>query len=195
MIRVLSQRLSYTNQQFPALFLFGLLLVAKEILQFIHELLDILELSIDRGEADIGYPIQPVEFLHHSLPDFGTLHLSIPFFLKIKLDAVDNLLNHVDADRPLFAGLFQAIEDFDAIESLSSSILFDHQWKGILGPLACGKSLLTTETLPPPPNGLLILPEAGIDDFTLRVTAKRAFHELLAPFPGFEFHVQSFELL
>jgi hypothetical protein len=27
------------------------------------------------------------------------------------------------------------------------------------------------------------------------VTAKRAFHELLAPFPGFEFHVQSFELL
>jgi hypothetical protein len=117
-----------------------------------------------------------MEFLHHSLTNLGTLYLSFAFFLKRKLNTVDNLLNQVDTDRPFFAGFFETIEDFEAIEYLSSPVFLDHQRKGILCPLAGSKSFLAAKTFPSPPNRLLIFTEAGIDNFTLRVITKRAFH-------------------
>jgi hypothetical protein len=108
-----------------------------------------------------------MELLHHLLSDLRALYLPFPFLLKIKLDAVDDLLNQVDADRPLFTGFFQAIEDFEAIKSFSSPILLDDQWKGILCPLRGCESFLTAETFPPSTNRLLILAEAGIDHLAL----------------------------
>ena len=56
-----------------------------------------------------------MEFVHDLVPNFRTLDLPLPFFLKVLLDSIDDLLNNVHTDRSLFTGLFQAIEDFDAI--------------------------------------------------------------------------------
>src|SRR4030042_2112610 len=109
--------------------------------------MDVLKLPVDRGETDIRYPIETVEFLHHFLPDLRAFDLPLPFFLKIGLDPVDALLNDIDADGPLFAGLLQAIEDFDPIEGFASSVFFNDQGKGILRPLARGQTLLTFEAL------------------------------------------------
>jgi hypothetical protein len=94
------------------------------------------------------------------------------------LNTVDDLFKEVDTNRPLFTGFFQAVENFEAIENLSSPVFFNHERKGILCPLACGKSFMTTQTFSPPANGLLILAETGINHFTLWMIAERAFHSL-----------------
>ena len=39
------------------LFLFRLFFISKEVLQLIHELLNIFELPIDRGKANISHPV------------------------------------------------------------------------------------------------------------------------------------------
>ena len=97
----------------------------KEIFQFIHEFVDIFELSVDRGKPDIGDPVQAMEFFHHLFADLRTPDLPLPLLLEMEFDTVDDLLNDVDADRPLLAGLLQTVEDLETIERFSSSILFD----------------------------------------------------------------------
>ena len=155
---------------------FFIRLISEDVFELIHKFLDIFKLSINGSKADISHSIQPMEFVHHLLPDFRAPHLSLPSLLKMELDAVYDLLNQVDADRPLLAGPLETIEDLNAIESLSSPILLDDQRQGILCPLAGRKSLLATQTFPPPADRLFILAKAGIDHFTLRVTAERTFH-------------------
>jgi hypothetical protein len=83
------------------------------------------------------------KFLHHSLPDLRAFYFSLSSFLKMEFDAIDNFFDQIDTDRPFFTGFFQAIEDFKAIERLPSPVLLHHQWEGIFGSLAGGKSLMT----------------------------------------------------
>ena len=158
------------------LLLLGFFPVPEEIFELVHEFLNIFKLAIDRSKADISHSVQTVEFLHHTLPNLRALYFPFSSFLEMELDAVNNLFNHVDADRPLLTGPFQAIKDFEAIEWLSSGILLDNQREGVLCPFARSKSFMATKTFPSTPNGVFILSQAGIDDFTLRVATKGAFH-------------------
>ncbi len=75
----------------------------------------------------------------------------------MKLHAVDDLLKLIDADRPLLAGLFQAISNLEATERLSPPVLLHDQRKGILRSLTGREPFMTTETLPPATDRLLIL--------------------------------------
>src|SRR4030043_1052811 len=138
--------------------------------------MDVLKLPVHRGETDIGDPIEAVQFLHPLLPDLRAFDLSLPSFLKIRLDPVDALFNHIDADGPFFAGLLQAIEDFDPVEGFPPSVFFDDQRKGILRPLTRGKTLLAFEALPPPPYHLLVLAQTGINNLAFEMITKRTFH-------------------
>ncbi len=117
-----------------------------------------------------------MEFLHHSLPDLRALYLSLSSLLKMELDAIDDFLDQIDTNGPLLTGFFQAIEDLKAIKSFSPTVFLHDQWKGILCPLAGGKSLMAAETFPPPPNRILILSQTGIDHFTLGMITERTFH-------------------
>jgi hypothetical protein len=112
----------------------------------------------------------------------------------MEFEAINDLFNHVDTDGPLLAGFFQSVEDFKAIKRLSSPVLLHDQWKGILCPLAGGKSFMAAETFPSPPNGVFIFSQAGIDHFTLRMITKRAFHRALPPIPNFRLKVSCFWL-
>ncbi len=94
----------------------------------------------------------------------------------MEFDAVDDFLQNVDTDRPLLTGFLQAVEDFEAIERFSPPVFLHHQWKGILRPLTGRKPFMAAEAFPPPSNRVLLLSEAGIDDFTLRMVTERTFH-------------------
>ena len=94
----------------------------------------------------------------------------------MQLDAVHDLFDHVDADRPLLTGSSQAIENLETVEGLSSSILLHNQGEGVLCPLARGKPFMAAEALPSTPNGVLVLSQAGVDDFTLGMATKGTFH-------------------
>src|SRR4030042_1569738 len=116
-----------------------------------------------------------MEFLHYPLPDLSAFDFSFSSLLEMEFDAIDNLFNHVNTDGPLLAGLFQAVEDLKAIKRFSSAIPLHDQWKGILCPLAGGKSFMAAETFPPSSDAVFIFSQPGIDHFTLEVIAKRAF--------------------
>jgi hypothetical protein len=150
--------------------------VSKEILEFVHELMEVLELAIDRGKTDIGYPVESVKFFHHLLADLGTLNLPFPLFLEMEFDAVDDLFNDIDADGSLFTGRFQAVQDLETNEGFSPAILFDNHGEGLFGPFACRKTFTAPETLPPATDRLLILALAGINDFAFRMITEWAFH-------------------
>ena len=45
-----------------------LFLGVQQILEFAHELADVAELAIDRGEADIRHLVEPLRLRHHPLP-------------------------------------------------------------------------------------------------------------------------------
>lgn len=138
--------------------------------------MDVLKLPVDRGETDIGDPIETVKFLHHLLPDFRAYDLSLAFLLKIGLNPVDAFFNHIDADGPLFTGLLQAIEDFNPVEGFSPSVFFNDQGKRILRPLACGKTLLTFEAFPPSPDRLFVFAQTGVNHLAFGMIAEGAFH-------------------
>jgi hypothetical protein len=117
-----------------------------------------------------------VELLHHTLPDFRAFDFSLSLFLKMELDAINNLFNHVDTDRSLLARSFQTVEDFQAVERFPSGILLHNQWEGILCPFARSKSFMAAKAFPSTPNGVFIFSQAGIDDLTLEMTTERTFH-------------------
>jgi len=96
----------------------------------------------------------------------------------MEFNAIDDFLDQIDTDGSFLTGFLQAIEDLKPIKSFSPPVFLHDQWKGILCPLAGGKSLMAAETFPPPPNGILILSQTGIYHFTLGMIAKRTFHFL-----------------
>ena len=96
----------------------------------------------------------------------------------MEFDAIHDFFDHVDADRPLLAGLLQAVEDFKAIEGFSSSVFFDDQWEGILCPLAGRESFMAAETLSPSSDGVFIFSQSRINHFTLGMATERTFHTI-----------------
>ena len=138
--------------------------------------MEVFELTIDRGETDIGHPVEPVEFFHHLLADLGALNLPLSLFLEMEFNAVDDLLNDIDADRSLFTRLLQSVKDLEAVEGFSPAVLFDHRREGLLGPLARRKPFMAPEAFPPATDGLLFLALAGIDHFAFRMITEGAFH-------------------
>src|SRR3990172_2094145 len=113
-----------------------------------------------------------MKLFHHLFPDLRASDLSFSLFLEIRFQAVDHLLNHINADGSLFACPLQAIEYFYPIEEFSSPVLLDHQGKAVFCSLTGGKSLLTLEAFPSASNRLFVLAQAGIDHFALEMIAE-----------------------
>ena len=122
--------------------------------------------------------VEPVEFFHHLLADLGALNLPLSLFLEMEFNAVDDLLDDIDADRSLFTRLLQSVKDLEAVEGFSPAVLFDHRREGLLGPLARRKPFMAPEAFPPATDGLLFLALAGIDHFAFRMITEGAFHGL-----------------
>jgi hypothetical protein len=68
----------------------GLTVLREKVGQFPHELVDVLELAIDRSESDIGHAIEIVELFHDSLTYDRTSDFSIAAFNKALFDATND---------------------------------------------------------------------------------------------------------
>jgi hypothetical protein len=99
----------------------------------------------------------------------------------MELDTIDDLFNHVDTNGSLLTGFFQTVEDLKAIKNFSPPVFLHDQRKGILCPLAGGKSFMAAETFPSPPNSVFILSQSGINYFTFGMITERTFHKASPP--------------
>ncbi len=155
---------------------FNLFTITQEVLQFVHKVMDVLELPINRGKSYVGHTIQSMKFLHHLFPDLRAPDFPVPFLLKVELDAIDDLLDDIDADGPLLASRFQAIEDLNAIKRFSPSIFFDDCRQSLLGPLSRRKTPLAAETFPTSADGIFVLTLPRVNDFAFGVATERTLH-------------------
>src|SRR5437773_7950133 len=74
------------------------------LLQFVDlalELADVPELAIDRGETHVRDVIELLQFLHQPRANLLGRHLTLRTFLELRLDAVGDGLELLDADGPL----------------------------------------------------------------------------------------------
>jgi hypothetical protein len=106
---------------------------AEEILEFVHELPDVAEGAVHRGEPDVGHLVQPFEFFHDDAADFFGAHLLLRPILEGGFDGVGHRLDRRDADRALLTGLEEAGDEFLPFEASA------------------------VETLPPAPDDLAFL--------------------------------------
>ena len=86
-----------------------------DLLQFLHELADIPELSVDRCEPHVSYLIESVQALHDQFADLSGGNLPFMTFLEVPLYIFDEFFDEFYADRPLFAGDHDALHQFFSV--------------------------------------------------------------------------------
>src|SRR5262249_7822818 len=131
--------------------------LAQQILELVHELIDVLERAIDRGEAHVGDGVELVERLHHRLADHRARDLALGAVEEAALDAVDVLLDLLDADRALLARLGEAGDDLHAVEGLAPAVLLDHRRQVLLDALVGREAAAALLALATPPDDVAVL--------------------------------------
>ena len=61
-------------------------LVRKKLVELVHEGVDVLELAVDGGEADVGDLVHAAQLVHHLLADGLGRDLALEGVLQVLLD-------------------------------------------------------------------------------------------------------------
>lgn len=150
---------------------------APNLLHFVDEFVNVLEVMVDAGEANIGDLILLPEFPHHALADELTLDLAIKILKHLFLDLFDQGLYRAGRYRPLVARSLEPLDNFVTLERLSRTVLLDDlKPDAFLDPLPCREPTIASQTLPPPADRLTALAGARVDNLVLVLFAKRALH-------------------
>ena len=114
--------------------------------------------------------------LHQELADLVGRHLAVGALLDHGLDPVDDRLERLHRDRPLLAGLEQALHHLLAVEALAPAVLLDHEVRDLVDALVGGEALAAVEALAAAADDVAFLALARVDDLVLEVGAERALH-------------------
>src|SRR5256885_10686521 len=88
----------------PSELLLLALALVDQLLQLAHELAQVLERTVHRGEAHVRHLVEARQLAHHRLADHAGGDLLLAHLLQPPLDAVDDGLDLLGPDRPLLAG-------------------------------------------------------------------------------------------
>jgi len=106
-----------------------------------------LEIEEDRREAGGCEMIETDQLFHHALTDQSARHFLLTEFLHVSLDAIDELVESLGADRPLLAGLLHGHQQLLALVVLAALIALDDLRKDLLNALTRRESAFALETL------------------------------------------------
>src|SRR5688500_15343867 len=121
------------------------------------EVAGLAEVLIDRGEADIGDRVEPLQAFHHQLADPGRGHLAVAAGLELALDRRGELLDPLRGGRPLAAGDRDRPLELGPVERLAPILRFDDEQLARLDPLEGGEALAAFLALSPAPDGGAVL--------------------------------------
>ena len=154
----------------------------SRLLQLFHELGNILELAVNGGEPHVGDLVEPLQLIHHHPSYLRARDLFLSPLRQAVLDPRHRFLEIGNPDRPLFAGLSQARQDFPPVEGLSPAVFLDDERQTLLQHLRRAESLRAPETFAAPPDGVHLLARSRIDYLAFGESAIRTFHRTpLAP--------------
>jgi hypothetical protein len=116
-------------------------------LDLVDELGDVLELAVDGGEADVRDLVDAAQGVHHELPDLLRRHLAVELAVERVLDLRRDLLERVDGDGPLLAGLHETEQDLAPLEGHPRPVLLHDPERRLLDLLVGRVAPLALEAL------------------------------------------------
>src|SRR5437660_505394 len=96
--------------------------------------------------------------------------------VELSLDLDDDVVDGLNAERPLLARLQDGAAELLAVEGLAPPVPLDHVRQDILDVLVGRVPTVALEALTAAPDELPVPAHPRVDDPILRVTAKRALH-------------------
>lgn len=159
------------------MFCFGDLLLVEELRDLIDERADVLELTVDRSEADIGDFVDVLEFFHGELADLPGGDFLLEGVLQLGFDVGNGFFDDFDRDRTFLTGAQQAVEQLDAVETLASAVFLDDDQRDGLDDLIGRKAFATLRAFPATTDAFAFVSGAGVDNFAVFTAAVRAFHK------------------
>ena len=155
--------------------------VLEEILEFGHEFLDILEIHIDTGEADVSDLIELFEAMHDHFADLGGGQFAFGGFVNHAFDFVDDGFEFGCGNGALFTSFEEALEDLLALEAFAAAIFFDDHVGDLVNALVSGKAPRAFETFAAAADGVAGTALAGIDYLVVEMRAERTLHSEVSP--------------
>lgn len=146
----------------------------QKLVQLFLEPLDVLELAIDRGKADVRDLVHPAKFLHDELADLAGGDLRFQAIVQRRFDPGDDRFERRERDGTLLAGGDQAVQDLLPVEGLSPAILFDDDQRRGFDALVGGETLVALLACSPAPDDRPFVGRPGLEYAAVGVAAKRA---------------------
>ena len=158
------------------LYLSFFLTMCTQRLQLLDKIRNIIELPIDRGEADVSDLVKVLQMLHDDLTDLLGGHLGLRAVADLMLDLRDEICDLLHRDVALITGAYDPRQQLVAAERLTAAItLDDHEWQA-LHHLVRRKPSPALSALAAAADGHPLLCRTGINDTAVRFFAKRASH-------------------
>src|SRR6478672_173055 len=146
-----------------------------ERFELVLELLDVLEIAIDRGEPHVGDQVEVAQDPQRLLADRRRLDLVADPVSELGLDPHRRLLDLGERHGSLDARPHEARQELLAVERLARAVALDHVQRGVLDPLERRHPLPAEQALAAAANGALA-GHAAVDDLRLAMFAVRAVH-------------------
>src|SRR5262245_43966390 len=153
-----------------------LLAFLDQSLHLVHELRDVLELPIDRGEADVGHLVELLQMLHDQIAQLEGRDLLLRPLVQPRLDVGDDVVHGLHAYGSLLTRLQNGAAELLAVEGLAPPIALDDAREHVLDVLVRGVAAVALEAGAPAPDELPLTADAGIDHPILAVAAEGALH-------------------
>src|SRR6185503_6331907 len=122
--------------------------------------------------------------LHDHVTQLLAGDLLLGALVQLGLDVGDDVVDRLDGDRALLAGLEQRAAQLLAIERLPAPIALDHVRQHVLDVLVGRVAPMALETLAPAADELAVTTDPRVDDAILGVAAERASHRGSPPGAG-----------
>ena len=122
-----------------------MLLLVEQLIELRHEGVDILELAVHGGEADVGHLVCLFQLFHHLFTDVLGADLPLQGVLDLLLDLADDLIG---IDRALLARLHNSAEYLIAVKKLFFAVLLYYELLNGFNSFKRGKPFLTFKAFP-----------------------------------------------
>jgi hypothetical protein len=167
------------------IFSVGRIFAGEELFEFSFEFVDVFEVAVNAGEADIGDGVEILEVFHEELADFGGGSLSFGGVHEEGFGFIDEVFEFCGGDGSFFAGAEESVEDFAAFEFFAAAIFFDDHVGDFVDALVGGEAFVASLTLAASADGVSFFAFARVNDAVLGEPAIRALHVDMDDFRAF----------
>ena len=149
---------------------------AEQAFELDLELVDVFEVAVDAGEADVGDGVDVFEAVHDELANGRRRALALGRVDDEGFDGVDDLLHLGDGDFAFLAGVEQAGEDLLAIEVFAAAVFLDDHIGDFVEALVGGEAFVAALALAATADGVGFLALAAVNHLVFGEAALGTFH-------------------